>query len=285
MKQLFYKILFSISLLIFLQNHSLAQNIFDELKKAGEQLQKDINKPDVKQKPTAPATQQPPASATQQPSTDKSKTEAPSAAKKVQANFTLFNVKIADQISNIKTDNRAFTKDIDVPYFRVGAHVLFTPAQKNDLFEQYVLSYNPIGKNINKISGKLKKQYNSRGECEKEFKDIFKFVEEKNSNDNKEAIRGDPHQGTGGIISLAYRTTWELKEKVKVQTLSADREDYRNIQLDALCLKIDNKFVGWLELSDKWQVNDMVFELAELRNKKEEKDFQQKKDSGKLKGL
>ena len=182
MMKLFCKILFSTSLLIFLQNHALAQNIFDELKKAGEQLQKEIDN-NAKQKPPAsgaqqPASPKPPASGAQQPSSSTPK--PPAKATVAPHNFVLFGVKIGEQISNVKTDNKVFTKNSDNPYFRVGAHVLFTPTTKNDLFEQYVLSYGPISKKIFKVSGKLKKEYKTKADCDKDFKDIFKFVAEKN---------------------------------------------------------------------------------------------------------
>ena len=207
MKKLFCKILFSTSLLIFLQNHALAQNIFDELKKAGEQLQKEIDKPDVKQKPPAsgaqqPASPKPPASGAQQPSSSTPK--PPAKATVAPHNFVLFGVKIGEQISNVKTDNKVFTKDSDRPYFKVGAHVLFTPATKNDLFEQYVLSYGPISKKIYKVSGKLKKEYKTKADCEKDFKDIFKFVAEKNLDENKLAIpsKDEKRPITGGLSRL-----------------------------------------------------------------------------------
>lgn len=293
MKKLFCKILFSTGLLIFLQNHALAQNIFDELKKAGEQLQKEIDKPDVKQKPPAsgaqqPASPKPPASGAQQPSSSTPKPPA-TAATASPHNFVLFGVKIGEQISNVKTDNKVFTKDSDNPYFRVGAHVLFTPATKNDLFEQYVLSYGPISKKIFKVSGKLKKEYKTKADCEKDFKDIFKFVAEKNLDENKLAIRNAAETtGQGNYVSVqGYQMRYILKEQMLKSTYDKTQGTTNiEIWLDARCIKYaDNKFVGWMELRNTWAENDALVELVDLKQQKEKKDFEQKKDSGKLKGL
>jgi DNA polymerase sigma len=44
MINLFSRFLLIISFLILLPENSFAQNIFDDLKKAGEQIQKDLNK-------------------------------------------------------------------------------------------------------------------------------------------------------------------------------------------------------------------------------------------------
>jgi hypothetical protein len=54
-KKITLNILFFLSFLILMQNYSFAQNIFDELKKATDQIQKDLEKSDTKQKP-APTT-------------------------------------------------------------------------------------------------------------------------------------------------------------------------------------------------------------------------------------
>jgi hypothetical protein len=40
-----------------------------------------------------------------------------------------------------------------------------------------------------------------------------------------------------------------------------------------------------MELSNTWAQNDALVELVDLKQQKEKKDFEQKKDSGKLKGL
>jgi hypothetical protein len=293
MKKLFSKILFSIGLLIFLQNQALAQNIFDELKKAGEQLQKEIDKPDAKQKSPAsgaqqPAAPKPSASGAQPPSATNPKPPA-TAATASPHNFVLFGVKIGEQISNVKTDNKVFTKDSDNPYFRVGAHVLFTPTTKNDLFEQYVLSYGPISKKIFKISGKLKKEYKTNTDCEKDFKDIFKFVAEKNLNENSSAIRrAEETTGQGNYLRVqGYQMIYILKEQM-LKTTYDKSQGTTNIEiwLDARCIKYaDNKFVGWMELRNIYLENDALVELVDLKQQKEKKDFEQKKDSGKLKGL
>jgi len=293
MKKLYSKILFSISLLIFLQNHVLAQNIFDDLKKAGELLQKEVDKPDAKQKSPAsgaqqPVTPKPPASGGQPPSATNPKPPA-TAATASPHNFVLFGVKIGEQLSNVKTDNKVFTKDSDNPYFKVGSHVLFTPTTKNDLFEQYVLSYGPISKKIFKISGKLKKEYKSKADCEKDFKDIFKFVAEKNSNENNSAIRkAEETTGQGNYLSVqGYQMIYILKEQMLKSTYDKTQGTTNiEIRLDARCIKYaDNKFVGWMELSNTWAQNDALVELVDLKQQKEKKDFEQKKDSGKLKGL
>ena len=291
MMKLFCKILFSTSLLIFLQNHALAQNIFDELKKAGEQLQKEIDN-NAKQKPPAsgaqqPASPKPPASGAQQPSSSTPK--PPAKATVAPHNFVLFGVKIGEQISNVKTDNKVFTKDSDRPYFKVGAHVLFTPATKNDLFEQYVLSYGPISKKIFKVSGKLKKEYKTKADCEKDFKDIFKFVAEKNYDENELAIhKAAETTGQGNyLITDGYEIRYELKEKMLMSAYDTS-QGTRNIEiwLNARCIKYaDNKFVGWMELRNIYAENDAIIELADLKQQKEIKEFEQKKDSGKLKGL
>lgn len=285
MKKLFSKILFSIGLLIFLQNQALAQNIFDELKKAGEQLQKEIDKPDAKQKSPASGAQQPvtpksPSAA--QPSTPK----APVASSNIPPkNFALFGVKIGDQIANVKTDNKAFTKDSDNPFFMVGAHVLFTPTVKNTLFEQYVLSYGPISKKIYKVSGKLNKEYKTNDSCIKDFKDIYMFVAEKNRDENKEATKKimDINGPLFPSMNDGYQVLFELKEKV---TKGRFKDSNNSIGLDARCIKYANdKFIGWLELKDHAEEDNAKTELADLKVQKEKKDFEQKKDSGKLKGL
>jgi|LakMenE18May11ns_1017448.scaffolds.fasta_scaffold9889233_2 hypothetical protein len=286
MKKLFSKILFSIGLLIFLQNQALAQNIFDELKKAGEQLQKEIDKPDAKQKSPASGTQQP---VTPKPPSAANPKPPAAAATASPHNFVLFGVKIGEQISNVKTDNKVFTKDSDNPYFKVGAHVIFTPTTKNDLFEQYVLSYGPISKKIFKISGKLKKEYKTNTDCEKDFKDIFKFVAEKNLNENNSVIRrAEETTGQGNYLRVqGYQMIYILKEQMLKSTYDKSQGTTNiEIRLDARCIKYaDNKFVGWMELSNTWALNDAITELADLKQQKEKKDFEQKKDSGKLKGL
>ena len=40
-----------------------------------------------------------------------------------------------------------------------------------------------------------------------------------------------------------------------------------------------------MELRNIYAENDAIIELADLKQQKEKKDFEQKKDSGKLKGL
>jgi hypothetical protein len=55
MKKIRLNILFLLSFFVLIQNPSFAQNIFDELKKATDQFQKELEKSDTKQKP-APTT-------------------------------------------------------------------------------------------------------------------------------------------------------------------------------------------------------------------------------------
>jgi hypothetical protein len=56
MKNIFLIILSSFFFIFSLQNYSYSQNIFDELKKATDQIQKDLEKPNTKQPPvTTPA--------------------------------------------------------------------------------------------------------------------------------------------------------------------------------------------------------------------------------------
>lgn len=287
MNKLFCKILFSTSLLIFLQNHALAQNILDELKKAGEQLQKE--KIDNKQKPPAsgaqqPASPKPPASGAQQPSSSTPK--PPAQATVVPHNFVLFGVKIGEQISNVKTDKKEFTKDSDRPEFKKGSHVLFTPATKNDLFDLYVLSYGPISKKIHRVSGKLKKEYKTKADCEKDFKDIFKFVVEKNYNENKLAIsKADETTGKGNYIGVdGYEMQYILKEKM--QGYYERSTGNIEIWLNAYCIKYaDNKSIGWMELTHVNFQWDAHAETVKLKKQNEQKEFEQKKDLGKLKGL
>lgn len=286
----------AISLFIFSQTKSFSQNIFDDLKKATDQIQKDLGKTDTK--PQAPSGKtdsksQPPAESSSQKKTEDTKTSTTSkstgTSSSSSSDFNLFGVKLGDQIANIKTDNKAFTKDSDIPFFRVNAHVLFTPTTKNELFDQYVLSYGPISKKIFKISGKLKKEYKAKSECEKDFKDIYKFVAEKNLEQNKSAIKkAEDITGQGNYLSVdGYQMVYVLKEEMYSHSYDKTQGKKNiDIRLNGRCIKYgENKFIGWLELRNIYDENNVLYELADLKQQKEQKDFEQKKGSGQLKGL
>jgi hypothetical protein len=276
MKQLFYKILFSISLLIFLQNHSLAQNIFDDLKKAGEQIQKELNKPEVKPKTpngmpvqTGPS-QSPGKQSSQSPGKQvdtKTKTNVPN-------NFSLFGLKLGDPISSAKITNKQLenTKIIGrMTALRVGAHVTFEPKIKNDYFDSFFITYGPISKKIEGIYGRSKKTFKNTGDCSKASEDNFIFVAEKNSKDNPSISL--TFDGEAGILTANIAVfTLPSKEEIIIY-------NFCNPTLYA------TPDYNWLAIFNSDREKLIITELEEYNAEKGAKEFQKKKDSGQLKGL
>ena len=282
MKKLFCKILFSTGLLIFLQNHALAQNIFDELKKAGEQLQKEIDKPDVKQKPPASGAQQPaapkpavPAAGTQQQSKP-SKSENSNVTPNDRGQFTLFGLKLGDNITTAKLNNKSFSKAHCIDYSGVVcknqivpySNQLFTPATKNPLFEEYFITYGAYTKKIEGIFARTKNVYPKYEQCAKELNDPYKFVVEKLIKDNP---------------------TWTSPQERSVDATmfhyKGNSKQY--IRVDFICAANKPAYLTLRVFSYDFSVGAPYIETEYLKFSKEleEKQFEKKKGSGELKGL
>ena len=112
-KKITLNILFFFSFLILIPNHSFAQNIFDELKKATDQIQKDLEKSDTKQKPAPAATPAPKTPvATPGPAPTKAPVAAP-APKAPIASVELANFKSSFpkcEGSDLKTFNKCYAE-------------------------------------------------------------------------------------------------------------------------------------------------------------------------------
>ena len=278
MKKLFCKILFSTSLLIFLQNHALAQNIFDELKKAGEQLQKEIDKPDTKQKPPASGAQQPasPKPAQTGSSSSPIKQDETKAKTNASNNFSLFGLKLGDPISSAKITNKQLEKDKLIGFLtalRVGAHVTFEPKTKNEYFDSFFITYGPISKKIEGIYGRSKKTFKNESECLKASEDNFLFVIEKNASDNPNA---PGRQDTSGAGKLSV-------DIVSFSPPSSERIIIYNFCNPALGAPPD---YNWLAIFKDDRKTGLIYkELEQYNAEKSDKEYQKKKESGKLKGL
>lgn len=188
-----------ISSLLFLPTQSFSQNILDELKKAADQIQKDLgktnSKPQGDPKSKTDINPQQPAVSTPQKKTDDKATiptnQIVNKPSSTLGNFTLFGVKLGDPITSVKFGDKSFDKSKLIgnspnnSWLYPGAHITFIPQTKNDYFDNYFISYSPISKKIEGIFGRSKKVYKDENECLKESKDNFKFVAQRNINDNK----------------------------------------------------------------------------------------------------
>jgi hypothetical protein len=279
MKNLFSKILFSIGLLIFLQNQALAQNIFDELKKAGEQLQKEIDKPDAKQKLPASGAQQPatpkpavPAAGAQQQSKP-SKSENSNVTPNDRGQFTLFGLKLGDDINTAKLNNKSFSKAFCINFpcsnsIMPYSNQLFTPATKNPLFEEYFITYGAYTKKIEGIFARTKNVYPKYEQCKKELMDPYKFVVEKLIKDNP---------------------TWTRPQEISVDATMFHYKGHSKqyIQVAFICETNKPAYLTLRVFSYDYSVGAPYIETEYLKFSKEleNKQFEKKKDSGELKGL
>lgn len=268
MINLFSKFLFLISFLILLPENSFAQNIFDDLKKAGEQIQKDLNKPESKPKtPNMPSTQtgSSPSPSKQDETKAKAKTNASN-------NFSLFGLKLGDPISSAKITNKQLEKDKffgRITGLRVGAHVTFEPNIKNEYFDSFFITYGPISKKIEGIYGRSKQTFKNESECLKASKDNFLFVIEKNASDNPNTPARQDASSAGKLTADLVIFSPPSSEKIIIYNLCNPAQDY-----------------NWLAIFKDDQNTGLIYkELEQYNAEKSDKEFQKKKDSGKLKGL
>ena len=270
MINLFSKFLFLISFLILLPENSFAQNIFDDLKKAGEQIQKDLNKPESK--PKTPNSM--PAQTGSSPSP--SKQDETKAKTNASNNFSLYGLKLGDPISSAKITNKQLEKDKLIGFLtalRVGAHVTFEPKTKNEYFDSFFITYGPISKKIEGIYGRSKKTFKNESECLKASEDNFLFVIEKNASDNPNT---PGRQDTSGAGKLSV-------DIVSFAPPSSERIIIYNFCNPALGAPPD---YNWLAIFKDDRKTGLIYkELEQYNAEKSDKEFQKKKDSGKLKGL
>jgi len=94
--------------------------------------------------------------------------------------------------------------------------------------------------------------------------------------------KADETTGKGNYVGVdGYEIIYELKEKMQ----SNYNKPHIEIWLNAYCIKYSDKSIGWMELTHANLSWNNYAELVELKKQKEKKEFEQKKDSGKLKGL
>ena len=270
----------TISFLLFLQTKSFSQNIFDELKKATDQIQKDLGKTDSKPQTPAVSPPQAPAVSSSQKKTEDTKTSTPSKSAGTSSSslgdFTLFGLKLGEPLSSVKLGDKSFAekKMIGTPSWNAklipGAHITFVPETKNDYFDGYFISYSPISKKIEGIYGRSKQTYKNESECLKASGDNFKFVSQKNISNNKNSrVRNE--------VSHAYKLTEDIVFFFLPSGQRVYLFNYCNLSLNDhnwLILERDDSETGTLEK-----------EIQQYNAQKGEKDFQKKKDTGKLKGL
>jgi hypothetical protein len=263
--------IFSFSTKSFSFSHD---KILKDLNKAAEEIQKDLNKPDSKPKPqdsTSTKTNSNSNSSSSPSKQDQSK-------EKVNAsnNFSLYGLKLNDPISSVKITNKQFEKDKLFGFttiLRVGAHVSFEPEIKNEYFDSFFITYGPISKKIEGIYGRSKQIFKNEGECLKASEDNFKFVIQKNISDNP---------------SINFKISTSSANKISEDIVYFEPPSSEGIVIHNFC----NPALGaasdynWLAIfKDDRKTGIIIKELEQYNAEKSDKEFQKKKDSGKLKGL
>ena len=285
MINLFSRFLLIISFLILLPENSFAQNIFDDLKKAGEQLQKGLETPDTKQKPSPtsgqPSAPKPPA-ASPQSSTSKPASSSKDALSIIDEHqFTLFDIKIGDPIQSAKLTGKGYSEDYLIKgggdFIRGYTNQFFTPKTKNDLFDEYLITYGPYTKKIVGIYAKTKKTYKTVDECDKDLKDPSKFIQNRLTKDNpKWTFQGNPNS------FIAFNSEFN-----KAMNYNSERDMVKGAMVFKTACQLNNP--GYIFLrrhNDDPRGPELVYqEQQKFLKEKEQKDFEKKKDTGKLKGL
>jgi hypothetical protein len=320
-KKITLNIFFFLSFLILIQNHSFAQNIFDELKKATEQIQKDLEnqskdskeiklpsaqdnkkqniQQNIDQKPTAKTTNN------QNQNSQVQKSDSKNLEDVLSKFPDLFGAKIFSKLNTVKVENKQFDRKFIINadmILDLGMYTSFTPKDKNSDFKEYfVVSlpstsysttskvYGPNENIIVAVYARNKNTFSDFDKCMKAMRPYGEFLVKKFST-NSELQQSYSRQEE--YIKLKIEN-----QIIKLGTTCSHKHGYDDLsnalihQMSALAPKLKDPN-GWLFLeissitspgSDQNQEYRKV--LSQKIQSKEKGSFDKKEKSGTFKGM
>ena len=206
MRNNFFIILSLIFFIFSLQNYSYSQNIFDELKKVTDQIQKDLEKSDTKQ--NSPVTTTPINKPT---STTTPSPKPPDSTNSIEHLFTLFGVKLGSDISTVP--NIKFITEVRQP--EIIRKASFTPKLKNELIGNYYVYFYPLSKTIHRVEGESKQTFPLFDEngCKKlELYSAYNYLHQKIIKESQGVIKGYSVRGFDFDIDKKKQAVKNFKE-------------------------------------------------------------------------
>jgi hypothetical protein len=221
--------------------------------------------------------------------------------------LSLFGVNLGEDLNSIKKINKQYNKKFisyfgSVVHLYEGAHIFFEPQAKNEIFDDYIISYGPENKEILGIFARTKKKYNSESECVRDLKPVKLYLVEKFQKNGNLTVSYD--LGLSFDISTKYK---EKREYIASLILNCNISDdfdnsrfakdlqhmFKNIQnfgdYFGIKLDIDVDYIkdsrGWIGLIDSDYIFQINSQFLSIKEKNENKKLDEEIKSKKMKNL
>ena len=221
--------------------------------------------------------------------------------------LNLFGVNLGEDLNSIKKINKQYNKKFisyfgSVIHLYKDAHIFFEPQAKNEIFDDYIISYGPENKEILGIFARTKKKYNSESECIKDLKPVKLYLVEKFQKNGNLSISHDP--------SLSFDISTKYKEKEEyiaslilncnvkddfdnsrfAKDLQYMFKDFQNVgDYFGIKLDIDVDYIkdsrGWIGLIDSDYIVQINSQFSSIKEKNENKDLEKEIKSKRMKNL
>ena len=221
--------------------------------------------------------------------------------------LNLFGVNLGENLNSVKKINKQYNKKL-ISYFGSfihlykDAHTFFDPQAKNEIFDDYIISYGPENKKILGIFARTKRKYNSESECIKDLKPVKLYLVEKFEKNGNLTVSYD--SSLSFDISTRYKEKSEyiaslilncnVKDDFDNSRFAKDLQymfkdvqnasDYFGIKLD-----IDVDYIkdsrGWIGLINSDYIFQINSQFSSIKEKNENKNLDKEIKSKKMKNL